>query len=786
MMKAFSPDIFTEQAQASLKEEAYKLVSQDKKTISTILEMEEYISEAELEYKRNMYKTLLEDQKLDLGVYHEGAITIAILAAIFAAIVSLIKSIFKTSNQINDFSKKIKSDRDFKNKVFGNGKEDPNAAVRLVNKLIKMPCENPYINRDLQRGKIGKMSFSDFDRFCSNTTIEENFVNYTYPNSDIFSYNIASVRDLVNIGEKVKDITKSFIRDQSSLDNSAIDQIKSEIEKIRSNIRELNIDGSSSSESTNLKKYLTTKFPWLGTNGYSKSNGGWDLEYTPTSNDMSKILEISRDLVKFTTEYKDTAIQNPQAFEKVHSISAEWSAAFSELATKCNRCMINFYTIAIKEINQMNNICKTVGSMKEASETGILNIPIIHESYAIPTNNSNMIFEADEFFYDDLYTQLDETVLRFNIYKNRVTTKAVNEEALIFSETGISDYEKFQRLQAVNEALSDKIKRGWYNTVAAIKEIFRKFMEKLNANFTTTKHYLDQYKNIILKANFNPNDTYKTQDLDAGIKRIYNTEAPALNFNNFVDKEFSTVGQYFALFDTTHSSIGSKIEPPNENSSIGDISKYYKAYFCMEGNEHTYTGKEFQQHIVEFYNFLYDIRKINSTIKKSIRDIEDTANKIMKQAGVDVNKPAENTAPAQEAPDAAQPTPGAESVYSVLYQKYFTLNENGVLVEAEINNGQSTEAKAPSQTMQNVKSREDGGDDTQNIRNTERGTVDAKVKAYVDVTTAMLKAKMSACEFIRNELMQIIRNHVQAHIGNKAANPQPQQQAQAPANPPAK
>ena len=37
---------------------------------------------------------------------------------------------------------------------------------------------------------------------------------------------------------------------------------------------------------------------------------------------------------------------------------------------------------------------------------------------------------------------------------------------------------------------------------------------------------------------------------------------------------------------------------------------------------------------------------------------------------------------------------------------------------------------------------------------------------------------MSACEFIRNELMQIIRNHVQAHIGNKAANPQQPQQQQ--------
>ena len=88
--------------------------------------------------------------------------------------------------------------------------------------------------------------------------------------------------------------------------------------------------------------------------------------------------------------------------------------------------------------------------------------------------------------------------------------------------------------------------------------------------------------------------------------------------------------------------------------------------------------------------------------------------------------------------------------------------------------------------MRNVAQKAEGDDDTQNVRNTERGTVDAKVKAYVDVTTSMLKAKMSACEFIRNELMQIIRNHVQAHIGNKAANPHQQQAPQQPQNPPQK
>ena len=282
--------------------------------------------------------------------------------------------------------------------------------------------------------------------------------------------------------------------------------------------------------------------------------------------------------------------------------------------------------------------------------------------------------------------------------------------------------------------------------------------------------------------------------MDTSINRILNTEAPPFDFNDLVNAECNTPGEFFANVFSKKARldrpINDQIKFPDANSTMGDINEYFKSYFCMEGHDKTYSGADFQRGINNYFNFLYDIRKINQTIKKSINNIEDTATKIMKQAGVDVNKPADNAqnnanatgtsaaaAPAANAGANATTQANNDSfVYSNLYQKYFTLIENGMLVEADINAGEKPQT--PSQEMKNVADKAEGSDDTNAIKNTERSSVDSNVKAYVDVCTGMLRAKMSACEFTRNELMQIIRHHVQAHIGNAAANPQQQQQEQ--------
>lgn len=885
-MKAFSPEMFTEQAQASLRQEAYNILEQKPMAIRSVLEAEDDSIMMEMQARREMYISLLESQQQGLGIIDEAGLGGKMIAAIIAGIIAIIGALIamitgkgsngggressgssgrSTSSSSTTSSKpstnstpkpaaaepksnKQSTTHDMTSEDFEKGMNDKNATLVIGGKTGSTFKRQNFvyadsdIDSDLRTNdEINKkypVSIKLFTHWFikddSDTEISNKWritgkefrkvahsmgsvevIKYELPDIDTCSGNIGSVNELISVCNDLESAYNSIQARDINAAKSEFDKIKNKLSTASEDIKrivehETNINKGKDPVPVNpgefidneIKRIKDLKYEYLG--HYSapvtkfknvksletlkkalekllkKAN---ETEYYSEDNDSESTIKSLNDAVKeFRTVCKDLAAGIVSCANTYNSTERNIASQISKLDD-----IVKDQCLSIKEQEVYASYRKLdeYTSYESAAflypfnleEAMMYGDPIYTESVELQeiAFGRDTIIQED---YSEYYQEIDDMMTRASILTHKYQMRAMNEEALIFSEN-ISDYEKFQRLQAVNEALADKVKRGWYNAVAAVKEIFRKFAEKLTANFTTTKNYMDRYKNIILNADFNPNDTYKTQDLVKGVDRIYDDMVIKLNFNDVATTEFSTVGQCFDKFFTKGMGVsaGPNVKIPDENASIGDINEYFKTFFCMQGNDHTYTGKEFQQHIKKFYDFLYDIRKINKSIKDGIREVEDNANRIMKQAGLDVNKPAANTATdqttaPQTAPAAAQPAPAAESVYSILYQKYFTLNEDGVLVEADINNAGSGTNRA----VNNV-GKGNTEDDTQTIRNTEKGTVDTKVKAYTDICVSMLKAKMSACEFIRNELMQIIRNHVQAHIGNKAANPhQPQQQ----------
>ena len=903
-MKAFRPEMFTEQAQASLRQEAYNILEQKPMAIRSVLEAEDDSIMMEMQARREMYISLLESQQQGLGIIDEAGLGGKMIAAIIAGIIAIIGALIamltgskgsssggrgsssssntsstaKTSAGAKTSSSSSSSFKPMSDKEYGKFTQDlldarnnPNAEPHILSgKVHDMTSEdfekgmNDKNSTLIIGGKTGSTfkhknhvdNDSDIDsdlrtndeinkkypvsiklfthwfiKDDSDTEISNKWritgkefrkvahsmgsvevIKYELPDIDTCSGNIGSVNELISVCNDLESAYNSIQARDINAAKSEFDKIKNKLSTASEDIKrivehETNINKGKDPVPVNpgefidneIKRIKDLKYEYLG--HYSapvtefknvksletlkqalekllkKAN---ETEYYSEDNDSESTIKSLNDAVKeFKTVCKDLAAGIVSCANTYNSTERNIASQISKLDD-----IVKDQCLSIKEQEVYASYRKLdeYTSYESAAflypfnleEAMMYGDPIYTESVEL----QEIAFGRDTTIqedYSEYYQEIDDMMTRASILTHKYQMRAMNEEALIFSEN-ISDYEKFQRLQAINEALADKVKRGWYNAVAAVKEIFRKFAEKLTANFTTTKNYMDRYKNIILNADFNPNDTYKTQDLDKGINRIYDDMVIKLNFNDVATTEFSTVGQCFDKFFTKGMGVsaGPNVKIPDENASIGDINEYFKTFFCMQGNDHTYTGKEFQQHIKKFYDFLYDIRKINKSIKDGIREVEDNANRIMKQAGLDVNKPAANNvdqnATPQTAPAAAQPAPAAEAVYSILYQKYFTLNENGILVEADINNAGSGTNRA----VNNV-GKGNTEDDTQTIRNTERSTVDTKVKAYTDVCVSMLKAKMSACEFIRNELMQIIRNHVQAHIGNKAVNPQQQQ-----------
>ena len=649
---------------------------------------------------------------------------------------------------------------------------------------------NPYWCKDRASiagfEKRNGITFDAFKQAATRTNVEVNAL--IFPDLDLCLGNTNTVNDLVSLTDDVNSTLISIWQDETELSTRTKKQVDEAIQKIE-NIKDAskhdfsNIDeGLSNKKQINAAEFLQKKydcFEWSRASEASKDGDvalpgkdfGEPTNLVALRRGMQKCLDRAND-IKYNPDNKEMV----DAVQNINKELVEFRKCLVDVAKDINTACKKYRSCTGRLAADLNSASRAVVSAAKVNESAIWSDDFITLNEAMMigdpryTENPMAIEEAfgwettmsgEEAIFEQFYSGIDDTIDRMSLYIHQMETRAVNEEALIFSETGISDYEKFQRLQAVNEALGDKVKKAWYNSIAAIKQIFSKFIEKLNANFTTTKHYLEQYKKVILTSPFKADDTYNTQNLDLGIKRIYNAECPALNYQNVVNGDYETVGAFFNKVLYRNIENDNSLKVPGDDASAADVSNFFKAYFCMQDHEQTYTGPQFQKNIKEYYNFLYDIRKINDTIKKSIKSIEDTADRVLKQAGA--------TAQAAQAGE-GQATEKQESmVYSYLYQTYLTLNEDGILVEADINSG--TQANAPSSTMKNVAQNQD--DDTKQIQGADKSVADTKIKIYVDCCSAMLKAKMSACEFIRNELMQIIRHHVQSYIG-----PQANQQSQ--------
>lgn len=741
-MKAFSPDIFTEQTQASLKEEAYKVISQDKEAISSILEAEDIALVGEMEATRKYYISLIESQKQDLGLIDE-IVGIAAIGAIIAGVIALLKKAISSITS-GDIAAKIKT----KAKEVGDKVKQMVGADDDDN----IYCSNPYVNQDAKKGKIAgvKMDFNTFDKLASTTSVDVKI--FSTPDIKLVIGRIPECDELAEALQLLNQATISGASKDMESANEAMNKAEELCNKVIEGMKSYDEKYSVETKSMTAKDYLTMNRPWL----YEVSDKeGCTFEIHTAQGPLTKLVNENSKLLDSINKNR---VEDENFLIRMQKLNILHRTANTAITSKIMAAYDNYWKANLADVHQMDAVTKRIVKTGNVSEFAIFE----NEYYQNSPELQEYMFGEDTVLEDcsEIYTEfcqmIDDTNSRMNIYRHQTEMKAMNEEALIFSETGISDYEKFQRLQAVNEALGNKIKKAYYNTVAALKEIFRKFMEKLTANFTPTKTYLDRYKKIILGTPFN-NYELKIQDMPTAIERIERATVPQLNYNALA-QQAPDFGTFFGEVKKDLPENGDTKIKQSDVQTVGDANEWFKSYFCMQDHELNTNGKWFQQNVKNFYDFLYDINKINKSIRDSLKSIDDTVTSITKTAG----------------------STQQEAVYSILYQKWFTLNENGVLVEVEVKapenpaapqggQQQQTGEQTPANKVQNIKQNDDA--DNSNAKNDARGDVEARLKIYTDVCSSLLKAKMSAVEFVRNELMTVIRKHVQDHINAK-----PQQQ----------
>lgn len=323
------------------------------------------------------------------------------------------------------------------------------------------------------------------------------------------------------------------------------------------------------------------------------------------------------------------------------------------------------------------------------------------------------------------------------------------QECKILSE---SSKNKFNKIQSLNEGVTDKIKEGFTKIIDFIKKMWAKFMEKLTAFVAKDKTYLEKYKDIILKKK--PKEaTYTMYDYANGIKNIVSTSVPMFNYDSLKDKLADNLT--FEKFITQG-------KTPAYDGKVEFVD------YCKDLFRGSLDEKEFKSNAInmtDVYNYCNGYNSMQDKIKKDITTIESAALSAGKVIDA-LPKPAAETGTKTENYLFANPI-----TYSSVYETYITemdikKDEPSTPDKAEPAQDSTSAAKQVSNITKGTEKAED--DDTKasaSASNEELTVAKDKINRYLSICSTLFTAKLTISEEIYKGYMQIIRSHVSDFVG---------------------
>ena len=711
----------------------------------TLLEFNEEIFVADLVATRDFYNGLLESGDY---VLHES-----VLGAISAFIQKVVRAIANFFRYI--FTGKGKD-----------GEENPNSPVS------SLKSSNDALSKSSERLK------QDWKAHKLTTEVEVEICNL-----DAFDVtNIASVigLDAANKLNELTNLANSYVAKISSSSNE--NEMKDEANKIISLIDDL---------VELIKNY----------NGIEK----FDLQFKKVKMSLDEFVQYTDKLIDTTKhrledktltldsikEYKaavnafksfDTITNNPNAekiADSIRIITSKQAELLNAIATKYN------------EVYGQVNKAKT----KESKQCKALIDKIVNDNKSNEEQVEKSVVTLDEAITAEL---ADYKFSLMECYKQGIVKEAMikaNPEADVIYE-----------MRVLNEAILKSAKNAFNNAIAKIKEIFRKFMEKLRANFTSTRNYLDKYKNIILN-NRLPDPSYTCKNLIVGMQRVEEYTIPAFNYNEIKGKLGSYADFFTEIRPTNSAEFRASVDPASENS-LASVATYFKEYFGITQEDYTITAETFQSNMRDIYEFMYDIRQIDRKINNDIKRVEGMRNNAMRQAGIPTtNTPTQAEDSVNTNGSTASTTSGTTSYSTTQSTRTANIGSRGTTTSAEsyysyidnlsvfmevqpnkpnkVNNTSTSTSRntgsGVANRMTNVQSTgtvNTKGEEQYGVQGTPLDELNTNLKTYVDVTTTVLKAKLTAVEFLRSEFMQLFRIIVGRYVDGEAQNANQARQAQ--------
>ena len=727
--------------------------SRPRNTFEAMIEFDDQMCLAELNYIRGYYGSLLESSDY---ILHEGVAEslIEFIKKVIENIFSFIKSIFGDSSNSSDSSSSKK-----------NVIDKQKSATETVEEIKKKRSEFQNKKSSDKTHKVVKYSYPD--------KIAE--LKDILPNDQL-----ALVKEIQNAANKLDMASKDYRKEvYVDIAKKATQDTKALSKALKENVPQMKNFSMDATSEENVYAFSEEKLKTL-IDGPKAAIIAAKFDVNNYADPTIKSFKEAYEKLAKSIENIEAKDDNKEAISAARELTAAMAPAIKNLTDAYrvyNEKIVTWYDFDVKQLNMLMDY---VVNDKEPEN--------------IEDSENNEEAQQESFYlthFDDIMLA-EDTKLKYTWYD--LIKEGMIKEALILGNPDPS-IDKIYEMQMLNEAITNKARNAFNTLIAAIKKAYRAFLEKLRANFTTTKHYLDKYEKVILE-NRIPEGPYKSKDFINGMYRIIDFELPALQYGTIKDKLQSPYNFFVYIRDNfLANSIPNnlpQVVDGDRNETIKQIGEYFKAYFGCAGNDIEYQTETVQRAVKDMYDFCYDTRKIERSINDSINRMEKLRDEALKQVGVPTQQTQQGENPANE-PDGVTKgvkEPTAQQFAQQTTESYFSyINNLDYLLELQnVNNqggGQAqNNSNAPTSmtgqvagTMRNVQdgTKDTSGNPVYGVEGSPVTQVDADCQVYASVCKKILEAKLTAVEFCRGEIMQLFRMVVNTYVqGTNAENPRAQ------------
>lgn len=458
-----------------------------------------------------------------------------------------------------------------------------------------------------------------------------------------------------------------------------------------------------------------------------RGSGDCSKEITTKLASIKSVLEKAKSQLN-----TKAAAMNPENRTKANTIISHCEAVSQDA--------IAYFNI-ISNMNLQSTIYwnKKYKSSKTASvkESGTIHGEIFNGD-TLFDNDDIRDFNRTEWLDLELATECYEISSAIYEYRRNV---AVNE-AIIISEGGIDCFRKLVAMQeAQAKELGNKFMEIIQTIITAVDKFFSNLRDKLSLDANFIKKNIDTIKKPIKLTNIK-----SSGDILNGLKNIQGKlNITPYSYDTMKD-DLSNEKEFF--YKRIKPSLnGGKHTRINWNDTNMSVAEYCKAYYGASIPEDKaakvdISAADLQANIADIINFLEAPNALMANIRAELTTLKSQANKAVSAAKDDQTNSADK--PTEGLPEKTSASETSEAkqesmYYSELYQRWFT--------EADF--------QAPAS---------EGGNEASG--NTEGGSKsDSKsgFKTYIQAYRSVLLAKLTGAQFVRSELMALMKAHVKVY-----------------------